>query len=318
MKPASPTVAVAAFAVVALACSGSVDRVVEVPSETEEVTPARAQVRPDELILIKSPVSPDGLQVIFGTPDLGVGENRVGFVVTSADGLVREPTVTVSSLYFPNEASEGQLKQTALAVFRPWPYGTRGLYTTRLSFDKPGRWGLDIAVLDTEGSSRQAELLFDVEETPATPAVGSPAVKSRNKTLDDVERISQLTTGSMHDSELYQTTIAEAVTSGLPTVVVMASPAFCTNAVCGPQVEVLQQLKDSYNGQANFIHVDFYDNPEGIQGDLSRARISPTVLEWGLPSTEWTFVIDRRGTVFARFESFATLKELEQALHEVL
>ena len=106
--------------------------------------------------------------------------------------------------------------------------------------------------------------------------------------------------------------------SGLPSVVVMASPAFCTNAVCGPQVEVLRQLKDTYSGRANFIHVDIYDNPHEIQGDLDRAVISPTVLEWSLPSTEWSFVIDPSGVISGRFESFATFDELEAALKKVL
>ena len=98
----------------------------------------------------------------------------------------------------------------------------------------------------------------------------------------------------------------------------MASPAFCTNAVCGPQVQVLQELKDEYKGLANFIHVDIYDNPQEIQGDLDRARISPTVVEWALPSTEWTFVIDKQGIVSARFEAFATFEELEEALRLAL
>ena len=97
-------------------------------------------------------------------------------------------------------------------------------------------------------------------------------------------------------------TIAEAVDSGLPTVIVMASPAFCTNAVCGPQVEVLQELKDEFEGKANFVHVDYYDNPEEIQGDLTRAVVSPVAKQWGLPSTEWSFVIDRDGIVSGRFE----------------
>jgi peroxiredoxin len=125
-------------------------------------------------------------------------------------------------------------------------------------------------------------------------------------------------TGSLQDPDLYQTTIEQAVVSGEPTVVVFASPAFCTNAVCGPQIEVLQQLKAKYRGQANFIHVDFYDNPEEIQGDLDRARISPVVLEWRLPSIEWTFVIDRQGAITARFEAFATLDEVEEAFLEAL
>jgi hypothetical protein len=98
----------------------------------------------------------------------------------------------------------------------------------------------------------------------------------------------------------------------------MASPAFCINAVCGPQVEVLSELEDKYKGRANFIHVDIYDNPQEIQGDLNRGRLSPPVVEWRLPSTEWSFVIDASGIITARFESFATLQEVEDALKPAL
>ena len=306
------------FLVVALACSSGDEKLLEQALDDGEVVPAEARLRLDEFPLIKGPVSPDGLQAIFGTPDLGVGENRVGFVLTSPKGLVRAPAATVSSLFFPDEDSEGEPRQTALAVFRPWPYGTRGLYTTRLTFDRPGRWGININATSQDGPGGRAMLFFEVADTPSAPAVGSPAVISRSKTLDDVASISDLTTGSLRDPDLYQITIADAVTSGLPTVIVMASPAFCTNAVCGPQVQALQQLKNRYKGQANFIHVDLYDNPEEIQGDLDRGIISPTVIEWGLPSTEWSFVIDRDSNVAARFESFATLEELEQALLDAL
>ncbi len=176
---------------------------------------------------------------------------------------------------------------------------------------------MDIGVEDSDGSVSRSQLFFEVEETALAPSVGSAAVRSRNKTLGDVERFAELTTGSLHDPDLYQTTIAEAIETGMPTVVVFASPAFCTDAVCGPQVEVLQELKNRYKGQANFIHVDFYDNPDEIQGDLERARLSPTVREWRLPSIEWTFVIDREGIVSARFEAFATIDELEAALMRV-
>ena len=157
-----------------------------------------------------------------------------------------------------------------------------------------------------------------MRESPLAPAVGTAAILSDSKTVADVLSSSELTTGSMYDEDLYQLTIADAVANGLPSVIVMASPAFCTNAVCGPQVETLQELKDLYKGRANFIHVDIYDNPNEIQGDLDRAIISPTAIEWNLPSTEWSFVIDSAGVVSARFESFATIDELEEALKRVL
>ena len=62
------------------------------------------------------------------------------------------------------------------------------------------------------------------------------------------------------------------------------------------------------------MHVDLYENPDEIQGDLSRANIASAVREWNLPSNEWTFVIDGAGVITARFEAFATFAEIEQEL----
>ena len=169
-----------------------------------------------------------------------------------------------------------------------------------------------------DGATQTAQLFFDVAETTSAPAVGAAAVKSKSKTIADVASLSELTTGSLGDEALYQMTVAAAVGSGRPTVVVFASPAFCTNAVCGPQVEVLQELRDAHGAKANFVHVDFYDNPEEIQGDLTKARLSPAVVEWRLPSIEWTFVIDGDGIVVARFEAFATYDEVNEALRPLL
>ena len=282
--------------------------------EIEEGPPAR----PDRVPLVEGPVSPDGLKAILGTADLGVGLHRLGFVLTSPNGFITTPVANVSSSYFASPESAGEARQSVVAEYQPWPYGNRGMYAAPLDFDLPGKWGIDISVLDNDGTTRKAELFFDVARSPFAPEVGSSAVRSVSKTVADVKSLAQLTTGSMGDRELYQTTIADAVISGRPTVVVFASPAFCSNAVCGPQVEVLQNLKNKYRNQANFIHVDFYDNPDKIQGDLDRARLSPAVLEWRLPSIEWSFVIDSQGIVSARFEAFATFKEVEEALLKVL
>ncbi len=271
--------------------------------------------RPDMEPLITGPRSEDGLQAILGTGDLAVGVNRVGFVLTSPDGIVTGP-VTVTSGYEGPEG--GGVSETAEMVFQPWPYGTRGLHTAELRFDRAGTWKLDISTPAPDGSASRAELSFEVAEATAAPANGAPAPLTESKTIDDVDSLDQITTGSLQDPDLYRVSLDEAVRSGLPTVVVFASPAFCINAVCGPQVEVLTQLKDKYSGRANFVHVDFYDNPAEIQGDLDKGVISPAVVEWGLPSIEWTFVIDRKGVVATRFEAFATFEEVEAALLDAL
>ena len=321
---------------VAAACSGSpsgatvpepspgLDRadLIEEPNtaDTGEVATVEeeASVRPDQVELIEGIFSEDGIQVILGTPDVAVGTHRMAFVLNAKESPVRAPFATVVSRHLGEGDGPENGEETALAVFRPWPYGTRGSYTTSLTFDAAGTWQIDVTVLGDDGESRTAQLSFPVAEETEAPDVGAPAIPSQNKTLADVDDLAKLTTGSIRDPDLYGTTIADAVGSGIPTVIVVASPAFCINAVCGPQVEVLQQLKDKYKGQANFIHVDFYDNPDEIQGDLSRARISPIVFEWRLLGVEWSFVIDQDGKISARFESFATFDELDEALRRIL
>ena len=300
------TLSLALFAVLAVACSQVV-----APTATSDPV-ADLSDRPDFHPLVTGEESADGLQVILGTGDLAVGEHRVGFVLTSDLGIVVIPTATVAS------SLDGTVRETVTAELEPWPYGSRGLYVADMTFGEAGAWSIDISVDWPGGSVKRAALEFEVAATTSAPAIGAPAIPSVTKTIDDVDDIVELTTGSLHDAELYQLTLAEAVTNGDATVVVFASPAFCINAVCGPQVDVLQEMKDVYQGQANFVHVDFYENPHEIEGDLYQAVISQAVRDWSLPSIEWTFVIDGQGIVAARFEGFATYDEVEEALLGVL
>ena len=145
--------------VLAVACSPDVKEQaqLEAPAEVAAATPPE---RPDRTPLIEGPVSPDGLKAILGTADLGVGPNRVGFVLTSPEGFVTEPTATVSSKYYGSAGSEGEPRETGVATYQPWPYGNRGLHTLWLEFDQAGAWGIDIAVEGPGGAVRMAQLFL--------------------------------------------------------------------------------------------------------------------------------------------------------------
>ena len=313
MTASRTSVAMAIALALLLAACLSGDSLAPASSPPEPTLP-----RIDERPLIRSPISPTGLQAFLGTADLGVGANRVAFVLVSPDELITTPQAVVLSLYYGDESPTGESRESAYADFHLGPYGSRGLYATNLTFDRAGPWGMEFRVGQADGSERKTQLLFEVKEVADTPAIGSPAPPSRNKTVRDVTSLEELASGSMLDPDLYQLTIAAAKDTGRPSVIVFASPAFCINEVCGPQVEVLQELKDRYRGRANFIHVDLYDNPHEIQGDLRQSRISPIVEEWNLPSIEWTFVLDQEGTIAAKFEAFATFGEVQEALNLVL
>ena len=264
------------------------------------------------------------LNGLLATTDLSVGTNRISFLLTSPDALITAPEATVTAVYLPENGLPGVPKGTATARFFLWPFGTRGGYVTQLSFDKVGAWRLDIQVQDTNSLDGVAQIPLEVKKTSIIPAIGSRPPLIRNKTQQDVLSLKQLTSWSTPDPELYEKTISEALASGQPLMVVFSSPAFCTSPTCGPQVEAVQQVKEKFRGQANFIHVEVYDNPAEIQGNLDKARYAPVVEAWNLPSIEgylnesWVFIMDLEGHIASKYEGFASEEELEAGLLQVL
>ena len=258
------------------------------------------------------------LRMAFAVTDLSVGTNRVAFgLIDRDDGPLRDAEVELSTYFLAGETQEGPV-ETVRAVFRRWPVGAGGVYTAHVRFDRSGRWGLAAVAVDADGSRREATGRVDVVEASLVPQVGSPAPRSATKTARDVDRLEEMTTDPDPDPELYALSIPEALDAGAPLVVTFSTPGYCQTATCGPQLEVVKALKREHGGRAGFIHVEVYDNPLEIQGDLRRARVAPAVSEWRLPSEPWTFVVDAGGVVRARFEGFATRDELEPALLDVL
>ena len=295
----------AAAAALALSCAGDGE------------VPVAERPRPDDHQLIEGPTSEGGFQAILGTDDLSPGRHRLGFVLISPRGVVSEPVVSVT-LHAGGPGAESEVAGPFDAAYQPWPVGSRGLYTAFVEFEETGPHRLSIQAPAEGGGTEEVELAFDVGPETSAPDVGDAAVRSRTKTAGDVAAPTELTTGSLYDPDLYRLSLADAIGGDRPVVVVFASPAFCINAVCGPQVEVLSELRRDYGDRAHFVHVDLYENPHEIQGDLGRAEISQAVWEWGLPSNEWTFVIGADGTIAARFEAFATYAEIERELERLL
>ena len=112
----------------------------------------------------------------------------------------------------------------------------------------------------------------------------------------------------------------DAVATGKPTVITFSTPAYCQLATCGPQTEVLSVLDDAYKGQASFIHVEIFDNPEEMlaTGDPSLGIEAPVIHEWEFHTEPWTFVVDGNGIVVGRFEAFASKPEIEEYLTPLL
>lgn len=306
--PSSGLIAAAVLAmavIAAAACSSPTPTPVPTATPTPAPTPT-----PDDT----------DLTGILATTDLSLGSNRVAFLLLSPRALVNVPEVTLSSTF----VGDSDASETATASFYQWPFGTRGNYVTQLEFDRAGEWELFVEAEGEDGSMSAARIPVHVKDESFTPAVGSSPPMDANKTAADVAGLDEITSWSTPDPDLYQATIPQLADDGMPSVVVFASPALCTSPTCGPQVETVSELKDEYKDRVSFAHVEVYDNPHEIQGDLTTARYSPLIETWGLSRIEdylnesFVFILDREGRITAKYEGYASLDELTAGLRQVL
>jgi hypothetical protein len=127
--------------------------------------------------------------------------------------------------------------------------------------------------------------------------------------------VKQISSDGAPDPELYQLSVADAIAAKKPFLVSFSTPGYCKTAVCGPNLQVIKQLKNDLNGQVNFIHVEVYPYPFGESAQLGR-RVS-AMDEWRLQSEPWTFLVDANGIIQAKYEGGITLAELEPALKQL-
>jgi len=106
--------------------------------------------------------------------------------------------------------------------------------------------------------------------------------------------------------------LEQAVRSGKPTLILFATPGYCETATCGPDLEVAKALQAKHGGDANFVHIETPTSPQAPQ--VQR----PTVVEWGMRTEPWIFLVDAKGVVAERFEGGLTLAEVEPAFEKLL
>ncbi len=194
--------------------------------------------------------------------------------------------------------------------------GIIGVYVANVEFDQPGAWGVEITGTFNGQPLPTLTPGFEVQEESLSVPIGRPAPRTVQTILKDVKDISEIDTSNPPDPHMHTLTIADAVTSGRPTVIVFSTPGFCMTRICGPTKDVVDQLYEKYKGQANFIHVEPYDL-EKVQSGQGLIPV-PAMAEWGMETEPWVFLIDREGKVGAKFEGITSFEEVEEAFTPLL
>ncbi len=250
----------------------------------------------------------DALIGIRASTDPAVGDDRLLFAVHEIDGRRRGgPDEVVTLVASPLDAPEVQL--SAEATYTWIVPGSIGLYLADVPFDRAGTWQIDFAISTGEATS---PFLVDIKASPTTIAVGEAAPLVETPTLADVQ-MENLTTDHDPLGSLYGMSLDTALTNGRKTVIIFATPAYCTSAACGPMLAQTKSLSSAY-GNVDFLHIEVYGGFNEPNFVPDAAHLVPAVVAFGLPSEPWVFVADEGGIVTGRFDGVLGSGEIEELL----
>jgi hypothetical protein len=252
--------------------------------------------------------SGDVLIGVRASTDSAVGDDRLLFAVNEINGTRRgSPEESVSLVAHSLEAPDNKIE--ADAIFTWIIPGSIGLYRAYVPFDRAGLWEIDFTISTGEDTE---PFLIDIQAEPQTVAIGEPAPRVKTPTLAD-RPIEELTTDADPLPALYESSLDDLLENGQKTVVLFATPAYCVSATCGPLVNQAKEILAT-TSDVNFIHIEVYEGftEEGFAPDVD--HLVPAVVEFGLPSEPWIFVMDEDGVVIARIEGVLGDGELEAIL----
>ena len=290
--------------------------------------PARAEQFPDpkgrtlvelrrELPAQGPVLSPTG---VYFTP----GDNRLGFGLFTAS---RDQIADAAAAVYVAPAGGGEARGPYLARWESLevepqfqsqtsasdPDAARSLYVARLPLDKPGKYDIfGMARLDgrlVAATSALPQLTVQREELVPAPGERAPVINTPTEADagGDLESIDTRVPPSTQHEEDFADVVGKR-----PVVLTFATPRLCQSRVCGPVVDVAEQLKADYGDQAEFIHMEIFRDNEIPKG------YRPQVSAFGLPSEPWVFTVDADGSVAARIEGAFSPRELERAIQKAL
>jgi hypothetical protein len=180
----------------------------------------------------------------------------------------------------------------------------------KVDFNKKGPW-VAVAMIKGKGGLEASRVPTPVVGESSVPNVGEKAPLIHTPTAADVHGdLSKIDTRIPHD-QMHKVDYAD-VFGRQPIVLVFATPALCQSRVCGPVVDVAQQVADQYKGKADFIHMEVYNDNEISKG------IRPQLQAFNLETEPWTFLFDRHGIIRDRIEGAYGVAELEQAMRTIV
>ncbi len=193
------------------------------------------------------------------------------------------------------------------------PSEAKSVYVVpKVDFAQNGSY-LAIAMLQGPSGKLEATRLPSpvIGEYPQVPKVGERPPKIETLTAADVGNDLEKIDTRVPPDQMHKVNFAE-VLGKKPIVLVFATPALCQSRVCGPVVDVAQQVADKYEPEADFIHQEVY-----VENEIAKG-LRPQLKAFHLPTEPWTYLIGKEGVIKDRLSGAYGVDELEEAMQTIL
>jgi hypothetical protein len=223
-------------------------------------------------------------------------------VAATYEQLVDQPNPFVFGLFtleqepLPDVSAELYAVPASGEPLGPWPASPSGadvppgaLYTVPVEFSATGLH--EIVVVTDDGHAGVVAVEVRDAASSELPAPGEQAQAVATPTADKKLGYDRICT-RQEPCGMHEISLDEALAGGTPVVLLFATPAYCQTAVCGPTVDVVDQVRQDGFDDVAFVHCEIFADAGETLGD--------PVVAWDLPTEPWMFVIGVDGTIVRR------------------
>ncbi|MGI8727645.1 MAG: hypothetical protein ACR2K6_08220 [Solirubrobacterales bacterium] len=269
---------------------------------------------------IKAELGESELVVIPAQQTFRKGTQRVGLGVFELDNTPVPDAEIALYAGPPGEPAAGPFPATARSLAPAAPFRSQ----TTSGDPEAGEWVYTAEVdLRSKGEAQMLAVVDDAGELSATripgvvvdrfaepPQVGEKAPVINTPTPEDVGgNVSEIDT-RQPPSTLHEKDFADVVGTE-PAVLLFATPALCTSRVCGPVVDITEEVKAERPDDAAYILMEIFKDNNVEKG------VREQVKEYSLQTEPWLFVVDADGVVSTAIEGPFSKQELEEAIDKV-
>jgi hypothetical protein len=250
---------------------------------------------------------------LIGASGRWVSFGNATLVFTPPDGSDADPPDPVVAGFLPLPGSPDPEADAALTLASEG----RGVYgVDAIAFPAAGSWMVEARV-ELDGETESATATFEVVEEPIVPVAGDPAITVEHPVLGDEVDPGVLDSRArdgeeLPDPDLHESSVAHALEAGRPSLILFATPVYCSSRFCGPITDMVAELANEYADRATFVHVEVWSDFEGRE--LNPAAEAWVATDDGRVLEPWLFLVDDEGTILETWDNIATHDEVAAAL----